>query len=204
MTGMDELRQQRDLLRQQALRRRRELAARAGEAAAEEITRHGLTFITSLLGIQAPPVIAGYWPVRDEVNVLPLLEALHARGLKLALPVVEERDAPLTFRHWQPGMALEKGAFGIPVPPSRAPALTPAILLVPLVAFDRAGHRLGYGGGYYDRTLARLRARNPFTIAIGCAFAGQELEHIPALSTDARLDAVLTEHGIIRPMEQED
>jgi 5-formyltetrahydrofolate cyclo-ligase len=118
----------------------------------------------------------------------------------LALPVVERRGAPLVFRRWRPDMALKPGAYGIPAPPEDAPTLTPDIVLVPLVAFDRFGHRLGYGGGYYDRTLARLRAERPVQ-AIGCAHAAQEVARIPAMATDARLDWLLTERGARRPEE---
>ena len=180
----------RALLRRQALRRRRKLAELAGPAAGERLAAHGLTLLREMPGA----VVSGYVPVHGEIDVMPLLNALHAAGHTLALPVVVARDAPLVFRHWRPGMALEKGAFGIPVPPASALQVWPKVVLVPLVAFDAQGHRLGYGGGYYDRTLAALRAQGE-VLAVGCAFSGQEVPHIPALDTDERLDAVLTERG---------
>ena len=175
-------------LRRQALRRRQQLAEMA--EAGERLAAHGLALLRAMPGA----VVSGYVPVRGEIDVMPLLHALHAAGHALALPVVAAREAPLVFRRWQPGMALEKGAFGIPVPPATAPEVRPEVVLVPLVAFDAQGHRLGYGGGYYDRTLAALRARGR-VLAVGCAHAGQEVPRIPALDTDERLDLVLTEQG---------
>ena len=180
----------RALLRRQALRRRRKLAELAGPAAGERLAAHGLALLREMPGA----VVSGYVPVRGEIDVMPLLNALHAAGHALGLPVVVARDAPLVFRRWRPGMALEKGAFGIPAPPASAPEVRPEVVLVPLVAFDAQGHRLGYGGGYYDRTLAILRKQGQ-VLAVGCAHAGQELPHIPALDTDERLDLVLTEQG---------
>ena len=175
-------------LRRQALRRRQQLAEMA--EAGERLAAHGLALLRAMPGA----VVSGYVPVRGEIDVMPLLHALHAAGHALALPVVAAREAPLVFRRWRPGMALEKGAFGIPVPPATAPEVRPEVVLVPLVAFDAQGHRLGYGGGYYDRTLAALRAQGR-VLAVGCAHAGQEVPHIPALDTDQRLDLVLTEQG---------
>ncbi len=200
------LQQQRQTLRRQALQRRAGLALAAGAEAGEGLKRHGLQLIASLTRhTTTMPVVAGYVPVRGEIDVMPLLHALHGRGHEIVLPVVARKDAPLVFRRWQPGMALQQGRFGIAVPPDHAPRLAPDILLVPLAAFARAGHRLGYGGGYYDRTLAAMhtRAQQHDTAppaAIGCAFAGQELARIPVLPTDKRLDFILTERGIIRPM----
>ncbi|HHN67450.1 MAG TPA: 5-formyltetrahydrofolate cyclo-ligase, partial [Thermopetrobacter sp.] len=99
-------------------------------------------------------VVAGYWPVHHEIDPRPLMERLARHEVTLALPVVTARDRPLIFRRWRPGEPLTDGAFGVPVPSEDAPSLRPAVVLVPLLAFSRAGHRLGYGGGYYDRTLA--------------------------------------------------
>ena len=186
----------RERLRQQALQARAQAARRGGEEAALRLMEHGLALLETLPG----KVVAGYVPVRDEADIMPLLHALHARDYTLALPVVERRDAPLTFRRWRPGEALERGAYGIPAPAAGASPVTPDIVLVPLVAFDNFGHRLGYGGGYYDRTLAALRAVRPVH-AIGCAHAAQEVERIPALPTDARLDWLLTEEGARRAEE---
>ncbi len=196
-SGKDEqARALRERMRQQALQAREEAARRGGAEAAARLAEHGLALLETLPG----RVVAGYMPVRHEVDVIPLLRALHERGYVLALPVVARREAPLSFRRWRPGEALEPGAYGIPAPVTGAPEVVPDIVLAPLVAFDRFGHRLGYGGGYYDRTLAALRVVRPVQ-AIGCAHAAQEVERIPALPTDARLDWLLTEEGARRAEE---
>jgi 5-formyltetrahydrofolate cyclo-ligase len=141
-------------------------------------------------------VVAGYAPMRSEFDPRPLMLRLAAEGATLALPVVTGRDVPLTFRTWVPGDALVTAAFGMQEPSGEAEPLVPDILLVPLAAFDRAGHRIGYGAGYYDRTLTALRSRKSI-IAIGLAFAAQETEKIAADSHDAPLDLILTEAGVV-------
>ncbi len=127
-----------------------------------------------------------------EIDIRPLLLTLHARGHPILLPVTPKRGNPLTFRLWQPGAPMIRERFGTFHPDG--PEGTPDLLLVPLLAFDRAGHRLGYGGGFYDRTLASLPGRP----AIGCAFAAQELDGVPSGEYDAPLTAVATERGVIR------
>lgn len=148
---------------------------------------------------EAPPppgaVVAGFWPMGAEIDIRPLLEALHARGHPIALPETPPRGQPLTFRRWHPGMALVRERFGTMRPTGAA--VRPDWLLVPLLAFDRAGRRLGYGGGYYDRTLAALAASGGRPWALGCAYACQELDAVPADAHDARLQAVATERGVI-------
>ncbi len=147
-----------------------------------------------LAGFQLPPdsVVAGFWPLPGEVDIRPLLAALHVRGHRVLLPVTPPKGSPLTFLPWRPGDALAPGRFGTLVPAGGIEA-TPTIVLAPLLAFDRAGRRLGYGGGYYDRTLAAL----PGVAAVGCAFAAQEVDAVPAGDYDARLQAVATERGLI-------
>jgi 5-formyltetrahydrofolate cyclo-ligase len=137
-------------------------------------------------------IIAGYWPMGDEMDPRALMLALAAGGHRLALPVTPPRGQPLTFRAWAPGAALRAGPMGISEPIS-GDELRPDILLVPLLAFDRAGRRLGYGGGYYDRTLAAL----PGAKAIGIAYAGQEMPEVPAGPQDFRLPLIATEAGVI-------
>ncbi len=136
--------------------------------------------------------VAGFWPLPAEIDIRPLLVALHARGHAIALPVTPPRGSPLSFRPWRPGELLLPGRFGTLVP-AGAVEVTPTVVLVPCLAFDRAGRRLGYGGGYYDRTLAGL----PRATAIGCAFAAQEVDAVPAGDYDALLQAVATERGLI-------
>ncbi len=140
---------------------------------------------------RAAAVISGFWPIESEIDVRPLLLALHDRGHKIALPVTPRRGEALHFRLWTPGDALQPERFGT-LRPTGSP-VTPDCLLVPLLAFDRRGHRLGYGAGYYDRTLAEL----PGAFALGCAYAVQEVPDVPAGPHDMRLDAVATERGVI-------
>jgi 5-formyltetrahydrofolate cyclo-ligase len=167
----------------------------AGEVAAARFSARALKLIEGLPG----QTVSGYIPVRHEMDVSPLMEALAKAGKALALPVVSEAGAPLIFRQYTPGGALIPGAFSIPVPPASSPLVTPDILIVPLAAFDRAGHRLGYGGGFYDRTLAALRAQGQGDVtAIGAAFHGQELDAIPREKTDQPLDWIVTDRETIR------
>ncbi|MBB5049217.1 5-formyltetrahydrofolate cyclo-ligase [Rhodopseudomonas rhenobacensis] len=174
-------------LRAAALARRAALSETARAAAAQALL--GRPFP---LAITAGDVVAGYFPLRGEFDPRPLLQALAEQGARLALPAIVGPDRPLAFRAWHPGEPLVKGQLGIPEPAAAAPALTPRTLLVPLAAFDRAGHRIGYGGGYYDRSLEALR-RDGVVTAIGLGFAVQEIPLVPALAHDARLDLVLTE-----------
>lgn len=142
-------------------------------------------------------VVAGFMPIRSEIDPRPLMLRLGAAGVRLALPVSGARDAPLSFRLWTEHAPLVAGPFGILQPTEAAAPCEPDIVLVPLAAFDRAGHRIGYGGGYYDRTLAVLREKRAL-LAIGIAYAGQEVESVPREATDQRLDWIVTEQAAIR------
>jgi len=148
-----------------------------------------------------PPgtVVSAFWAMPGELDLRPLLEALHARGCICALPVVVARNTPLEFRSWEPGVALVTSRFGISEPGPERPVVRPRHSLVPLLAFDDDGFRLGYGGGFYDRTLAGLRAdgAGPF-LAIGAALAAQRHATLPREPFDARLDALVTESGVQR------
>ena len=144
-------------------------------------------------------VVAAYAAFGGEIDPLPLLEALGARGVRLALPVVEAKAAPLVFRAWQPGAPLVPHRFGMAEPARAAPAVVPDIVVVPLLAFDRQGYRLGYGGGYYDRTLATLRKRGR-VLAVGIGFAVQEMPSVPRASHDAPLDWIVTERASFAPL----
>jgi 5-formyltetrahydrofolate cyclo-ligase len=141
-----------------------------------------------------PPgaIVSGYSPIRSEIDPVPLMQALAGRGARLALPAVMARGKSLAFRAWQAGDRLMLGPLGILEPSPAAAELIPDIMLVPLAAFDRAGHRIGYGAGHYDYTLAHLRKAKPIT-AIGLAFTVQEIATVPALPHDVALDYVLTE-----------
>lgn len=166
-------------------------ARRAGLANAEAPAR----LAAALLAGHTPPkgaIIAGYWPMGGEMDPRPLMLALASRGHALALPITPPRGQPLAFRAWAPGAALSPGPMGTSEPVG-GDELRPDILLVPLLAFDRAGRRLGYGGGYYDRTLAAL----PGAKAIGIAYAGQEMPEVPAGPRDFRLPLIATEAGVI-------
>ena len=140
--------------------------------------------------------LAGYLPMRTEIDPLPAMAEAAARGV-VGVPVTPKRGSPLSFRRWTPDCAMVDGGFGTKIPATGDP-VRPEVLIVPLVAFDRRGGRLGYGGGFYDRTLATLRADGPVT-AIGFAWAAQEDGDLPLEETDAPLDLIVTESEVIRP-----
>jgi 5-formyltetrahydrofolate cyclo-ligase len=178
-------------LRAAALAARDALNHEHRAAAAQAIATRGLP-----IEIEHGAVVAGYSPIRSEFDPTPLMRKLASLGARLALPVISARDAPLQFHAWTLSEKLQRGPLGILEPSPEAAEITPDILLVPLAAFDRSGHRIGYGAGHYDRTLAQLRALKKI-IAIGLAFAAQEIPGVSASAHDARLDLVLTENETI-------
>ncbi|MCO0637267.1 5-formyltetrahydrofolate cyclo-ligase [Lutimaribacter sp. EGI FJ00014] len=139
-------------------------------------------------------ILAGYWPIKGEPDLRPLLEKLHEAGVTIALPVVETRAAPLVFRRWAPGTKMVRGDWNIPVPPHDAQELTPDVTLAPCLGWDGDCYRLGWGGGYFDRTLAALRAR---PLAIGIALADARLKTIYPQPHDIPLDLIVTEAGVL-------
>jgi 5-formyltetrahydrofolate cyclo-ligase len=177
-------------LRAAALAARDALGDKKREAAAAKIARRGLP-----IEIAAGTVVSGYSPIRNEIDPAPLMLRLAIQGARLALPVVNARGKSLTFRAWSPNDRLVLGSLGIPEPSPAAAELIPTIMLVPLAAFDRTGHRIGYGAGHYDYTFAHLRKHKP-VIGVGLAFSAQEIDGVPALSHDVALDFVLTEKRV--------
>ncbi len=149
------------------------------------------------LDLKPQAVVAGYWPLQDEADPRGLMAALAARGHALALPRIETKSMPLVFHRWREGDALVTHALGMSEPRADSKILIPDVVLVPLLGFDSSGHRLGYGGGYYDRTLDALRA-NAKVRAIGVAYAGQEVDELPREAHDHRLDMIVTEREIRR------
>ena len=167
-------------------------AAEAGPEAALNLRDRFFAGPGPLVEALPGAVVSGFWPFGPEIDVRPILYHLHAAGHPVALPVVIRRGLPLVFRQWRPGLQLISGSFGVPRPGHEQAELTPRILIVPLLAFDREGYRLGYGGGFYDRTLAGLRAKGP-VLAIGVGYAAQEVERVPRDDTDERLDWMVTD-----------
>ncbi|MEL6266174.1 MAG: 5-formyltetrahydrofolate cyclo-ligase [Pseudomonadota bacterium] len=177
---------------------RRAVAHRDGAGRAAAAAKRLLAHLDGLGRLDVATRVAGYRPIRSEIDTAPVLATMAARGVALAMPVVEGAGQPLGFRPWAPGVAEVEGAFGAPIP-ADATAVTPRILIVPLVAFDEDCFRLGYGGGFYDRSLERLRAADPDLLAIGYAYAAQATADLPREPTDQRLDAVVTEDALHLP-----
>jgi 5-formyltetrahydrofolate cyclo-ligase len=178
-------------LRKSALARRDAMPAAERQSAAEAVAVR-----TFPIAIQPGFVVSGFSPLKSEINPLPLMRRLAAAGARLALPVVAGRGKPLIMRAYAFGQELNSGVWGIREPKDDAPEVDPDILIVPLAAFDRRGNRIGYGAGYYDMTINRLRALKPVT-AIGIAYAAQEFAEVPVTPRDAQLDLVLTEKETI-------
>jgi len=179
------------IIRRDAIVRRDALPALERAAAAATIAARPFP-----LAIAAGVILSGFSPLKSEINPVPLMRRLSDLGAGLALPVVTGKGKPLMMRAWVFGEPLDSGVWGIREPKPEAAEVAPDILLVPLLAFDRNGNRVGYGAGYYDMTIAKLRALKPVT-AIGIAFAAQEIPSVPVTPRDARLDLVLTEREVI-------
>jgi len=190
-------------LRKKARMRRKELHASIGDAG--DLIRD--TFCARFIEGRAkrtPRSIAGYWPMGSEISDLPLLSQLAVDGWSLGLPVIEANDEPLIFSSWHHGEELTEGAHGIMEPSivlgEQCVVFSPDIILVPLLAFDAAGRRLGQGGGYYDRTLALWRSKADI-LAIGLAYDGQQVDVLPHDKHDQMLDLVITESRIVECVE---
>lgn len=179
---------------------RKALSAIRKEASLDvEAAHHLAQLAPELMGMfrpEAGAIVAGYWPIRTELDPRPLMQQLVAAGLTTALPATPQPGKPLIFHLWQEGDPVIEGLYGTSEPAPEAPRCEPDILLVPMLAFDNAGYRLGYGGGFYDRSLAALRAINPAVRAVGIAFGAQRIDLVPRGEHDARLDAVLTPEGV--------
>ncbi|MDK9696619.1 MAG: 5-formyltetrahydrofolate cyclo-ligase [Siculibacillus sp.] len=182
-----------DALRRDALARRDRLApehrARAGERIADLITD---------LALPSGSIVSGFWPIRGEIDPRPAMARLAVRGHPLALPALLADRSAMVFRRWTAGDRLVPAAFGLSEPAAEAEEVDPTVLLMPLAAFDRRGGRIGYGGGWYDRVLARLERSRP-VLKIGLGFAAQEVARVPEEAHDRRLDLILTEDGPIVP-----
>ncbi len=179
---------QKKQLRQQMLHVRREK-----NTALQAPMREALQNLLPSLLPSPPLVVSGYFSFKEEVDLMPLMHTLYEKGYAMGLPVVVAAKKPLLFRQWTPETNLEKrGAYRIPEPPPSSPMLVPDIVLTPLAAFDRRGHRIGFGAGFYDRTLAQLRQQKKILV-IGIAFSFQEIPEVPIEPTDEALDWIITE-----------
>jgi 5-formyltetrahydrofolate cyclo-ligase len=182
---------QKSELRTEALAKRDALPAAERQQGAETIAARPFP-----IAITPGTIVSGFMPMRSEINPLPLLRKLAPQGAQFALPVIQGRGKPLLMRAWSFGAPLEARQWGIKEPANDAPVVDPDILIVPLACFDRAGHRIGYGAGYFDKTIRALRAKKSVT-AVGLAFAAQEIPRVPATAFDEKLNLVLTEREVI-------
>ena len=191
-------------LRKDAGKARAALASADVDAAGRLAAQAGIVaeIATSLSGEDTPPsssdapVVAAYLPIRSELSPLPLIAALVDQGFVTAMPVTPEPGNPLLFRAWAPGAPLAEGPYNTKQPPADAAEMIPSVILAPMLAFDKSCWRLGYGGGFYDRTLSGLRAAGRRVVALGIAYDGQLVDKVPTGPYDMRLDGVLTPSGL--------
>lgn len=183
--------QQKPALRTAALALRDTLPPQQRQAAAETIAGRDFP-----VAVRPGMIVSGFSAMKTEINPVPLMKKLAAMGAQLALPCIAGRGKPLIMRAWNFGDPLKAGQWGIREPVPEAAVVVPDVFIVPLAAFDRAGHRIGYGAGYYDMTIHAARAKKP-VVAVGIAFAAQEIPQVPATERDERLDFVLTESEVI-------
>lgn len=186
---------QKNDLRNWCYNQRIRIADHEAESAAQAVAAK----VISIVDVSTRTIVSAYWPLPGELDPRPGFVALGERGATLALPRTVGDAQPLEFHSWQPQDNLIEGRFKVMEPPSTAARVQPDILLIPLLAFDRYCHRLGHGKGYYDRTLQGLRSQNPAVLAIGVAFAVQEIEHVPTDANDQTLDIIITEQDVYRP-----
>jgi 5-formyltetrahydrofolate cyclo-ligase len=191
VSGATLIEEEKAIIRRDAMTRRNALPAEMRARAAEVIAARPFP-----LALAPGTIVSGFMPLKSEINPLPLMRKLADAGARLTLPAIDGRGKPLIMRAFAFGDALDSGQWGIREPKPEALEVAPDIMLVPLLAFDRSGKRVGYGAGYYDMTIAKFRAMKP-VIAVGIAYAAQEIADVPVTERDARLDLVLTERETI-------
>jgi len=179
-----------------AARKAAKARRKAARAAHPDAARDAMGVFLDSVALDGGDIIAGYRPIFSELDPTPLMHELHGRGMCLCVPVIAGAGQPLVFRVWTPDAPMEVGAFGAEIPVD-APEVAPGVLIAPMLAYDRALWRLGYGGGFYDRTLEGLRAVGTAR-AYGYAYAEQEMETVPIEPTDQPLDGVVTPGGLVR------
>ncbi|GHF00244.1 5-formyltetrahydrofolate cyclo-ligase [Aliiroseovarius zhejiangensis] len=182
-----------DGLKETKARARKAAFARRQAVHSEARSAAGVAHLLSVVMDHKGKVLSGYMPIRTEITPVPVMAAMSAHG-PVCVPVIGKPGEPLRFALWTPECEMVEGAFGAFIPATRQ-FVEPEVLIVPLLAFDRKGGRLGYGGGFYDRTLEGLRDKRP-TLAIGYAYSGQEVDAVPLEPTDQLLDAIVTEDGV--------
>ena len=185
---------QKVLLRQAALERRGEI----DDTARAEGALHFKTNFLTEIQLKKGMVIAGYWPLKQELDVMPLLHELLDLGYTCALPHVVQAEAPLVFRAWNKDTVMVEGTYGMMEPDATAEEVTPDLLIVPVVAFDPSGHRLGYGAGYYDMTFGKLSADGRKYLAVGAAFDQQCFDVVPAEAHDVHMNVIVTDKRIYK------
>jgi 5-formyltetrahydrofolate cyclo-ligase len=174
-------------VRKQFIGVRKAISENKAKEAAQKACEHFLNNVP----ISPDHIVSGYHPIQNEINILPLMEALFHRGHRICLPVIEKKAMPLKFRIWTPECTLMEGEFGALIPKDGG-WIEASLVILPMLAWDRTGNRLGYGGGFYDRTLSVLRARRKI-LAVGYAFSAQESDSVPVENTDQRLDFLVNE-----------
>ncbi len=189
---MTEIESAKKSLREEVMKKRVAVHTQSRDRAAATVR----DLFLQTLPLRPNMIVAGYWPLSGELDTTPLLNALAEKKYSVCLPVVTDHKDPLIFRAWNPGMTLTEGYSGTKVPPTSAPVQEPDIIMVPLIAFDRAGYRLGYGGGFYDRTLNALRAERTI-LAVGLGYGVQQVPIVPHDGGDAKLDWVVTDEAAI-------
>lgn len=201
------MKQQKTVLRQEMKAVRQEIHAQDDMMAVRRMTS-SILMLPEVAGevqrgIKArrgePHIVAGFYAIQTEIDCLFILKALNAIQCRCALPIMVDKNAPLAFREWDLAEELTKASFGTMEPGLDCPEVMPDIILVPMLAFDETGHRLGYGGGYYDRTLEYYRNKGHDFTAIGIAFEGQKRDRVPVAEYDQPLDIIVTEQKVYRP-----
>ena len=194
MTKLSSVAKAKKALREYATARRKLAHTRNSAGAGIRGADHFLASIPIVPGA----IVGGYWPIREEFDVMPLLNRLIAMGYRCALPFVDNDRGELVFREWHLGTEMIEGCYNIPEPVQTSASILPNILITPLLAYDLEGFRLGYGGGYYDKAIRKMRSSDRFIISIGAAFWDQRVDHVPHNGMDEKLDWIVTERGVMQ------
>jgi 5-formyltetrahydrofolate cyclo-ligase len=186
------LAEEKQALRKEMRAIRRDFHKASGERASFDL----MELVSSSAALKNAEIISCFWPIQTEVNTVPLIHKLYKAGHQICLPIVVGNAQPLIFRQWTPETEMLEGAYKAMTPVESSPQLVPDLILSPLLAFDRNGYRLGYGGGFYDRSIEEIKTTKPLVTA-GLAYSVQEVDNVPTEKTDQKLDFLITEKEIL-------